>query len=220
MLPRSNRPSESETIPVPHIGTKRDTDNIILMRINDQTVICPVLFHQKFRILIGRMIPIKPAIQFQDLVIEFHSPSHYRWRSSSPAICRHHTVNFYFYDESEPSLVIIARSIFIFTTSQNRHSSSFVMKKASLLSYLQSSKSISRCQSLNSDWTCRHLAASIHASLPSTLTPAGVRDAACAPAALGEHGLNLSGLLFRHRRDQLKKTILHLRQLLIHTHLS
>ena len=34
-------------------------------------------------------------------------------------------VSFYFYDESEPSLVIFARSVFILPTSQNRHSSSF-----------------------------------------------------------------------------------------------
>jgi len=35
------------------------------------------------------------------------------------------SVNFYFTDESEPSLVFFARSIFILPTSQNRHSSSF-----------------------------------------------------------------------------------------------
>ena len=35
-----------------------------------------------------------------------------------------HSVNFYLTDESEPSLVIIARSVFILPTSQNRHSSS------------------------------------------------------------------------------------------------
>ena len=35
------------------------------------------------------------------------------------------SVNFYFTDESEPSLVIFARSVFILPTSQNRHSSSF-----------------------------------------------------------------------------------------------
>ena len=40
-------------------------------------------------------------------------------------VCYHRSVNFYFTDESEPSLVIIARSIFILPTSRNRHSSSF-----------------------------------------------------------------------------------------------
>ena len=40
------------------------------------------------------------------------------------SVCSHRAVSFYFTDESEPSLVINMRSVFILPTSQNRHSSS------------------------------------------------------------------------------------------------
>ena len=54
---------------------------------------------------------------------------------SASLIVIHRSVNFYFTDVSEPSHIIIARSIFILPSCQNRHRTSLAEEDITIFTY-------------------------------------------------------------------------------------